>query len=404
MKIVERCGIGVLGVLVRAGTLHVTLPGGARVAVGHGAPEADLVLRDYSALSDVLRRGVLGFAEAHMDGRVDVPDLPTLMRWAVANRESWFSHPLARLTGPVRGLWQRIRPERRHPRVVTIDDHYNLGNDFYAAWLDDTMTYSSARFAHPGQALLDAQINKYRTIADHVRLEPGMRVLDIGCGWGGFAEYAAERRGCEVVAVTVAEEHAASAGKRIAARGLAGAVEIRLADFREVDGEFDAVVSIEMIESMDETRWPELFTSMARCLRPGGVAVMQAITIEDRAWARYRRRADFIQQYVFPGGQIPAPKVLRRLAAQAGLQIEQVETFGLDYARTLATWRDRFEAAWPELASEHHLDERFHRMWNLYLSLCEAGFRMGRIDVGQWVFARRGGAVKRGDPNLRPAP
>ena len=131
---------------------------------------------------------------------------------------------------------------------------------------------------------------------------------------------------------------------------------------------------------------------------------MQAITIEDRAWARYRRRADFIQQYVFPGGQLPAPKVMRRLAAQAGLQIEQVETFGLDYARTLAAWRDRFEEAWPELASEHDLDERFHRMWNLYLSLCEAGFRMGRIDVGQWVFARRGGAVKRDDPNLRPAP
>ena len=388
MRMAEKVGLGVFSWLAREGTLELTLPGGESTRIGRSGPSADLAVHDYSAVRSILKTGLTGFAEGIMDGRLETSDLRALLRWGVANQTAWFGHPIAKLTSPIRRVWQRVRPERRHPLVQTMNDHYNLSNQFYQAWLDETMTYSSARFATPDQPLDDAQQNKYRTIADHAGLEPGMAVLEIGCGWGGFAEYAAGERGCRVTAITLSEEHAAYAEKRIAQRGLADLVEIRVQDFRDVNETFDAVVSIEMIESVDESHWPPLFATIARSLRPGAKAVMQIITIEDAQWERYRSRTDFIQQYIFPGGQIPAPKVLRRLIDDAGMGVEQVETFGLDYARTLATWRDRFEKAWPTLESKHGLDERFHRMWDLYLCLCEAGFRMGRLDVEQWVFTR----------------
>jgi cyclopropane-fatty-acyl-phospholipid synthase len=388
MRARERLGLGVFSWLAPAGSIQVTLPSGETVSIGHGSPRADVEVTDLSAVADILRTGLTGFAEAHMDGRIETSNLPALLRWGVANQAAWFEHPLTRLTLPLRRLWQRIRPERRHQRVRSMNDHYNLGNEFYEKWLDETMTYSSARFLDPDQPLSGAQMTKYRLIADKAGLAPGMRVLEIGCGWGGFAEYAASERGCEVTAITLSEEQASYAEKRIAERGLADKVEIRLADFRDVTGEFDAVVSIEMIESIDETHWPALFELIADRLKPGARAAMQIITIKDDEWESYRSRADFIQQYIFPGGQIPAPKILKAIAGKARLDVEQIETFGLDYARTLAAWRKRFLEAWPALQVEHGLDERFRRMWELYLALCEAGFRMGRINVEQWVFAR----------------
>ncbi len=386
MRSMERLGLAAMSRLAREGCLAIELPGGEVSIIGSGDPQARLQIADYSALRDIGRRGLLGFAEAYMDGRVDTPDLPGLLAWGVANQRAWFDHPVAAAARPVRSIWQRIIPERRHPRVRSMNDHYNLGNDFYRAWLDASMTYSSARFTSPDDSLEAAQRNKYRAIADRAGLRPGMRVLEVGCGFGGFAEYAAGERGCEVVGITVAEEHAAFARKRIAEAGLADRVSIDVRDFEEVTGSFDAVVSIEMIESIDETRWPALLETVARSLEPDARAVMQIITIVDSEWERYRTRADFIQQYIFPGGQLPAPKVLRRLAASSGLEVEQVDTFGLDYARTLQHWRQRFEDQWPELAVRHDLDDRFHRMWDLYLTLCEAGFRIGRIGVEQWVF------------------
>jgi len=366
VTLAERFGIWVFSRLAREGTLILTLPDGGSRVVGDGAPEADVGIEDYSAVGDILRTGLTGFAEAHMDGRIETSDLSRLISWGMANQVSWFGHPLVRLTVPIRKLWQRIRPERRHPRVRTMNDHYNLGNDFYEEWLDETMTYSSARFLSRDQPLVEAQRNKYRLIADKVGLEPGMHVLEIGCGWGGFAEYAALERGCEVTAITLSEEQADYARKRMSESGLTDRVEIRIDDFRDVDDRYDAVVSIEMIESVDESQWPELFAAIASSMRPGALAAMQVITIDDDEWDRYRSRPDFIQQYIFPGGQLPAPKVLERLADRSGLAVEQVETFGLDYARTLAAWRERFESAWPGLENGHGLDERFRRMWNLY--------------------------------------
>lgn len=386
MNAFERIGIAAFGKIASHGSLVVALPSGVRV-IGSGTPTADLVVKDYSVLPDLVRRGLLGFTEAYMDGRIDTSDLRALLAWGVANQRAWFNHPVSRATYPVRKAWQRIRPERFHPRVESMNDHYNLGNGFYEAWLDDTMTYSSARFAHPDQSLEDAQLNKYRAIADHLALEPGMHVLEIGCGWGGFARYAAAERGCRVTGITLSTEQAAYAKKRMASAGLTDLVDIRVEDFRATTGQFDAIASIEMIESVDETHWAPLFATMSDRLAPTGRAAMQIITIDDAAWESYRSRADFIQQYIFPGGQLPAPKVLRKLADDHSLQVDQIETFGPDYARTLLHWRERFVAAWPELRAEHGLDERFYRMWDLYLTLCEAGFTMGRINVEQWVFS-----------------
>lgn len=387
MRLSERLGIWVVRLLGRKGSLLLTLPNGTTRILGSGEPSADLRIGEYSVLSPILRRGLTGFAEGYMEGLLDTSDLEALLRWGVANQRSWFDHPLSRWTLPVRRLFQKIIPERRHHKVRSMGDHYNLGNSFYEAWLDETMTYSSARFASPSQDLTQAQLNKYETIADAAGLEPGMRVLEIGCGWGGFAQYAASERGCEVVGITLSEEQAAYAANRISNAGLGDKVQILVQDFREVDGRFDAVVSIEMIESVDETQWGDLFETMADTLGPHGLAAMQVITIADSEWERYRSRADFVQQYIFPGGQLPAPAVIEQLAGTVGLQVEKVETFGLDYARTLETWHGRFEESWDELAAEHGLDKRFRRMWNLYLLMCAAGFRMGRINVEQWVFA-----------------
>ena len=369
------------------GTLDVALPGGAARRIGSGTPYGDVAFLTREALRHTLRNGVIGFAEGYMDGTIRTSNLPDLLRWAAANHDAWYRSAPARLLHRARKLWTRIRPEQRHPRVRSMTDHYNLGNDFYAAWLDPSMTYSSARFAGPDQSLEDAQRHKYETVARHAGLEPGMRVLEIGCGWGGFAAYAAGELGCTVVGLTIAQEQADFARKRIAHLGLADQVEIRLEDFRETSGSFDAVVSIEMIESIDETQWPALFSAIAARLAPGGRAALQAITIADHLWEQYRAGPDFIQQYIFPGGQLPAPKILGSLAAAAGLRVEQIETFDLDYARTLEHWQGRFAAAWPDLAGHDGLDEKFRRMWELYLTLCEAGFRSGRVGVEQWVFS-----------------
>jgi cyclopropane-fatty-acyl-phospholipid synthase len=382
-------GLALFRVMARRGRVDLTFPDGTKTAVGAGLPFADLTIHDYRVVGQILREGVTGFAEAYMQGHLETTDLRRLLEWGAANQESWFSHPLARATLPIRRLWQRIRPERRHKKVRSMGDHYNLGNDFYSEWLDETMTYSSARFSSPHQSLADAQRNKYRLIADHAGLRPGMTVLEIGCGWGGFAEYAASERDCDVIAITLSEEQAEYAKKRIAGAGLADRVDIRLQDFRAVEGDFDAVVSIEMIESIDESQWPALFAKISGSLRPGALAAMQIITITDDEWERYRSRADFIQQYIFPGGQLPAPKVLRRMSWQAGLRVEQVEAFGLDYARTLSMWQEAFDRAWSRLRPLHELDDRFRRMWDLYLLLCETGFMIGRIDVQQWAFSRR---------------
>jgi cyclopropane-fatty-acyl-phospholipid synthase len=263
-------------------------------------------------------------------------------------------------------------------------EHYDLGNAFFRAWLDASMTYSSAVFAREAMTLEEAQQEKYRRIAAAAGLREGMRVLEVGSGWGGFAVFAAGELGCTVTTVTVSGEQAAWVGKLVAERGLGDRVEVRLEDFSRTPGTYDAIVSIEMIESIPRARWIEYFRALSERLRPGGRIGLQAITVGDRHWASSDANPDFIRSYVFPGGQVPSPAVLRSDAAAAGLRITARQGYGSSYALTLAEWRRRFDSAWPEIAGRG-FDERFKRMWQYYLSYCEGGFRAGRTDVSQVV-------------------
>src|SRR6201999_1927849 len=267
-----------------------------------------------------------------------------------------------------------------------IYKHYDIGNAFYSSWHDPSMTYSSALFEEHTADLTAAQNNKYRRLAEAIELRPGQKLLEIGCGWGGFAEYAA-KVGAKVVGLTISKEQRDFAQARMQAAGLNEKVEIRFQDYRDERGHYDRIASIEMIEAVGEQFWPQYFSQLRDRLLPGGLIGIQAITIQDRFFQAYRQEVDFIQRYVFPGGMLPSPQVLKALGERFGVPVIRERIFGQDYAKTLATWRNNFRAAWPHL-KPLGFDERFRRLWEYYLAYCEAGFLSGNIDVRQVVFAK----------------
>lgn len=383
-----------LNILLRAveridrGLLSITLPDGTRrVCRGkqEDGPTAALVLHTTRAARRLILGGGVGFAEAYMDGDWDSPDLASLMELAAINETRMGAAVIGRL--PLR-LWHaafhRLRPNTRRGSRRNIAAHYDLGNGFYRRWLDPSMTYSSALFTSPDQALEDAQLAKYRRICDQLGLRPGHHVLEIGCGWGGFAEVAARDYGCRVTGITLSKEQLAYARERIRRAHLSDRVDFRLQDYRNTTGTYDRIVSIEMFEAVGEKYWPGYFETVRERLKPEGLAALQIITIDDERFETYRRSADFIQLYVFPGGMLPSPKVLRQTLAREGFEIADAFEFGHDYARTLAEWNQRFRQSWPEI-EPLGFDSRFKRMWEFYLAYCEGGFRAGSIDVTQLV-------------------
>jgi len=375
------------------GRLTVVAPDGASRRFGDAAPDATpdatLVVHRPGFVYRVLRGGALGFAEAYLDGDVDTPDLESLLALFLANGdalgERWRGGMVARAA---RSLYHRFRPNSKRGSRRNIHAHYDLGNAFYAAWLDPSMTYSAAVFAD-GDDLEAAQRRKYRRLAERLELGPDRHVLEIGCGWGGFAVTAAAEYGSRVTAVTISEEQYAYARRRIAEAGLDDRVEVRFQDYRDLDGHFDAVASIEMFEAVGEPWWPVYFEKLGDVVRPEGKVGLQVITIDDAHFEDYRRNVDFIQRYIFPGGMLPSPQALEAAAARAGLEIRERFSFGLDYARTLRAWAEHFAQAWPEIR-RLGFDERFRRLWSYYLAYCEAGFRAGTIDVEQTIFCRAG--------------
>ncbi|MBY0421021.1 MAG: cyclopropane-fatty-acyl-phospholipid synthase family protein, partial [Parvularculaceae bacterium] len=254
-------------------------------------------------------------------------------------------------------------------------------------WLDPTMTYSSALFPREGAPLAEGQAHKYRALAQAIDLKPGDRVLEIGSGWGGFAEFAAREFGADVTGLTISPAQLDYASQRIQRQGLAERARFRLCDYRDVDGQFDKIASIEMFEAVGREYWPCYFAKVRETLKPGGAAGLQIITIADRLFDHYASGADFIQRYVFPGGMLPSPSILRRQVADAGLDFRPTTTFGLDYARTLKEWRERFAASWRDIQALG-FDSRFEKLWRFYLSYCEAGFRAATTDVCQVVAVR----------------
>jgi cyclopropane-fatty-acyl-phospholipid synthase len=373
-----------------AGSLTIVLPSGheLRLSGAEPGPDARLIVRDFHFVSRVLASADIGFGEGFMAGEWDTPDLSALLEALTANFD--------RLEKLVRGnvfmrtldtLAHALNRNSRRGSRRNIYAHYDLGNAFYARWLDPGMTYSSARFERPGQPLGEAQHHKYATLAREIGLTRGRHVLEIGCGWGGFAEFAAREIGARVTGVTISRAQHDFARKRLFDQGLAELADIRLQDYRDVEGKFDAVASIEMFEAVGEAYWPAYFAKVRDVLSPGGRAGLQIITIRDELFRTYRARSDFLRKYVFPGGMLPSERRLREETERAGLEWKAIARFGQNYADTLAQWSASFENAWEEIRGLG-FDERFRRLWRFYLSYCEAGFRTARTDVVQLSLAR----------------
>jgi len=371
---------------LRCGSLRVRYPDGSRRAFAGPlpGPAAEVNLRNWRLPGRLVTSGAIGLADGWIAGDFDSPDLASLIELAALHLEPEhrprFPESLERIG---RAAWHAVgrAGSPRGPLVSTVQ-HYDLGNEFFAAWLDETMTYSSAVFAREDMTLEEAQHEKYRLIAEATGLREGMQVLEIGSGWGRFAVYAAAELGCTVTTVTDSREQAIRVEKLAAELGLHDRVLVRLEDFRDTPGTYEAIVSIEMIESIPGSRWPEYFRVLRDRLAPGGKVGLQVITVADRHWRSSNENPDFIRRYVFPGGQVPSPGVLRAEAAAVGLRWLGDASFASSYARTLAEWHRRFDAAWPRIA-ELGFDVRFRRMWQYYLSYCEGGFRSGRVDVSR---------------------
>jgi cyclopropane-fatty-acyl-phospholipid synthase len=374
---------------IHAGRLTIVTPSGIQLSYGNNnGPEGVLVLRRWRTLRRLLFQGDIAFAEAYIDGDWDSPDLPALIELAGLNMptlsEAFDANWFQRLRNRV---MHRMNANTRRGSQRNIRHHYDLGNAFYRTWLDSGMSYSSAIFSSPDQTLEDAQVAKQQRAIELLETQPGQHVLEIGCGWGGLAEQMARKAACHVTGVTLSPAQLEFARARLNDRDLDARTDLRLQDYRDVPGLFDRIVSVEMMEAVGEAYWPSYFATLRERLKPGGLAVIQAITIAEPQFEGYRRCTDFIQQYIFPGGMLPTISEIRRQTERAGLALRSMETFGGSYARTLAEWRKRFHAAWPEI-ERLGFDTRFRRMWDYYLAYCEGGFRAGTINVGLYVLAK----------------
>ncbi len=375
---------------LRHGTLTVHLPGGAVRRFGQGEPHASITLRNWSACTAVLSSGDIGLAEGYMAGHWTTPSLPDLLNLLIRNRREIedvvYGRWWGRLAYRVRHLLNR---NSRSGSRRNIHAHYDLGNEFYRIWLDDTMNYSSALYgADPAQPMAQAQDAKVRRALTAAGVKPGHRVLEIGCGWGALAEMAAGEFGAQVTGVTLSTEQLAYARQRLDQAGVGGRADLRLQDYRDIaDEPFDAICSIEMVEAVGREYWAGYFRSVAALLKPGGRACIQSIVIDDALWSRYIRGTDFIQQYIFPGGCLPCPREMEREAREAGLEVVDVFAFGQDYARTLRGWRERFMAE-RERVLALGFDEPFMLLWEFYLAYCEAAFEQRNTDVVQYTFAK----------------
>ncbi len=369
-----------------SGRITIITPSGERFdhKAAQPGPEAVMVIHNWRAASRLMTGGDVGFAEGYIAGDWSSPDLVALIAVAAENvvhlQEVMDGFAPVRLFNRVRHLF---RPNSRKGSRRNIAFHYDLGNDFYRLWLDDSMTYSSACALKPGQSLEAAQQAKLARITELLELTGTERVLEIGCGWGALARHIAPLCG-HVTGLTLSQEQLAFANQSIAAAGLADRIDLRLQDYRDTSEAFDRIVSIEMFEAVGEEYWPVYFEKLRARLKPGGTAVLQVITIREDRFEPYRNGSDFIQHYVFPGGMLPSPNIISEQAGRVGLSLASLETFREGYAATLAAWRRRFIAVRPDIEALG-FDEKFQRMWIYYLSYCEAGFQTGTIDVGLYV-------------------
>ena len=365
------------------GSLQLTLPSGKQILIGTPGEgfAADLTLRNFKVVWASIRRAQLGFFESYLAGDVESSDPTKFFKFYLKNRAALDRAATGIFSASwLDRLWHRARDNNPKGSKENISAHYDLGNEFYRLWLDETMTYSSAVFDTTGNSLEAAQRRKYAKVMDALELKKGDHILEIGSGWGGFAEEAAKKK-ATVKGITLSREQLAYAEQRIAKAGLDKRASFHFEDYRDTTGSFNGIASIEMIEAVGEPHWPIYFRTLYDRLKPGGIAAIQGITISEANYEAYRSSVDFIQRYIFPGGMLLTKTILKEQAAKAGLIIERAETFGQSYATTLRLWHERFEAVWPEVA-KLGFDEKFRRLWKLYLAYCEAGFAESVVDVG----------------------
>lgn len=374
----------------RRGRITFSLPDGRDIVFDHGDKTADanVIVHDYAFVKRAMGGGDVGFAEAYMAGQWSTPNLTEVLRFFSANFEAAgrlaVGGKIVRWLNMFRNLFRQNTKSGAKKNIMA---HYDLGNDFYELWLDPSMTYSSAIYESPNQSLEHAQMAKYKAICDRINAGPNSSILEIGCGWGGFAEYVAKHRGSKVTCLTISPSQQKYAQERMAKAGLSDRVDIRLEDYRDHVGTYDGIASIEMFEAVGEKFWPSYFDKVSACLKKGGKAALQIITIEDELFPRYRKRVDFIQRYIFPGGMLPSEQALKVQFARADLHYDGVSYFGKDYARTCREWARDFNDHWDTIEKQG-FDEPFRRMWNFYLSYCEAGFSDERINVGHFRLSK----------------
>jgi cyclopropane-fatty-acyl-phospholipid synthase len=375
---------------LEAGAIEIGLPDGRVFAVSgkQPGPTGRIDVANPEFFTRMAREGEIGFPEMFMEGWWSTPDLQALLDVLLLNNENVVhSFPGAALVRAYERLRHWLRSNTKRGARRNIAHHYDLGNEFYRLWLDDTMTYSSALFSGQGETLREAQQNKYASVCDRIGLKRDDHILEIGCGWGGFAEYVIRERGARITGLTLSREQHDFTRKRLFEAGLAERAEIVMRDYRDETGTYDGIASIEMFEAVGERYWPAYFQTVRDRLKPGRVATLQVITIADRLFGEYRRSSDFIRKYIFPGGMLPSPSALRRESAVAGLEFLGSIEFADSYSRTLRTWREEFNSHWEEI-SNLGFDQRFHCMWNFYLAVCAACFRAGTTDVTQIALRR----------------
>ncbi|MEM7438368.1 MAG: cyclopropane-fatty-acyl-phospholipid synthase family protein [Pseudomonadota bacterium] len=379
---------------LRIGAIDMALPDG-RVFRAKGqqpGPNARVDIINGDVFSRVAREGDMGFSDAYLEGWWTSPDLQAFLDVVMANNDELnYGFPGAKLVMFFERFRHWMNTNTKEQARKNISYHYDLGNEFYSTWLDDTMTYSSAIFETGQESMEAAQTAKYASMCDEMGVKPGDHLLEIGCGWGGFAEYAAKERGVKLTCLTISQEQHDFARARMERQGLSDKVEVVMRDYRDETGSYDGIASIEMFEAVGEKYWPTYFNAVRDRLKPGATGTFQIITIQNDKFAKYRKTVDFIQKHIFPGGMLPSPNALKAEIERAGLNLVKSKEFGESYSITLRRWYERFNDAWPSIQPMHkQFDDRFKRMWDFYLTSCAAAFHYDNCDVTQVTVKRPG--------------
>ncbi len=370
------------------GHVEITFPDGKKEKFGDTNFVAHVHIKEWSAIDQMVQKGDLGLAEAVIEGKVDVDNMAALIEWACRNDQA--------LGRALHGTWVgtllykikfMLSRNSKTGAKKNIMAHYDLGNDFYKLWLDQTMTYSSGLFKTGQETLEQAQLNKYDRMIETLNIKSGDHVLEIGCGWGGFFSRVVEKTGCKVTAVMNSPRQAAHNRAMIQAKGMSGYIDLKEMDYRDIEGKYDKVVSIEMIEAVGEQYWDNYFQKVSSSIKGKGQAIIQGITIHDDLFYSYRSKPDFIQNYIFPGGMLLTNSIFDRKSKENNMVLADQFEFGISYAETLKMWRQKFNEVKGHV-TQMGFDDKFMRMWNLYLSYCEGAFRAERINVGQYMMER----------------